>query len=60
MGTTKEGTLALYSRYCLVAQSDLLPLGCGGLWEQIPHQGLDPQSIILKIKSLAQAAAVSH
>ncbi|KAF7977050.1 hypothetical protein HWV62_4824 [Athelia sp. TMB] len=28
--------------------------GCGGLWEQIPHQGLDPQSIILKIKSLSQ------
>jgi len=28
--------------------------GCGGLWEQIPHQGLDPQSIILKIKQLSQ------
>jgi len=28
--------------------------GCGGLWEQIPHQGLDPQSIIVKIKSLSQ------
>ncbi|TFK98234.1 thiamine diphosphate-binding protein [Pterulicium gracile] len=28
--------------------------GCGGMWEQIPHQGLDPQSIILKIKQLAQ------
>jgi len=29
--------------------------GCGGLWEQIPHQGLDPQSIILKIKQLSQS-----
>lgn len=28
--------------------------GCGGLWEQIPHQGLDPQSIIVKIKQLSQ------
>jgi transketolase len=28
--------------------------GCGGMWEQIPHQGLDPQSIILKIKQLSQ------
>lgn len=27
--------------------------GCGGLWEQIPHQGLDPQSIIMRIKRLA-------
>ncbi|ETW82787.1 hypothetical protein HETIRDRAFT_157105 [Heterobasidion irregulare TC 32-1] len=27
--------------------------GCGGLQEQIPHQGLDPQSIILKIKTLS-------
>ncbi|KAG6844687.1 hypothetical protein H0H87_004662 [Tephrocybe sp. NHM501043] len=27
--------------------------GCGGLWEQIPYQGLDSQSIILKIKQLA-------
>ncbi|KAF5339243.1 hypothetical protein D9758_013290 [Tetrapyrgos nigripes] len=34
--------------------------GCGGLWEQIPHQNLDPQAIIVKIKALAQAAAVSH
>jgi len=31
--------------------------GCGGLWEQIPHQGLDPQSIILKIKQLAQLSS---
>ncbi|KAJ6549473.1 transketolase [Mycena sp. CBHHK59/15] len=28
--------------------------GSGGLWEQIPHQGLDPQSIVLKIKQLTQ------
>ncbi|KAH8116771.1 thiamine diphosphate-binding protein [Phellopilus nigrolimitatus] len=28
--------------------------GCGGLQEQIPHQGLDPQSIIVKIKQLSQ------
>ncbi|MCX7592796.1 MAG: transketolase [Fischerella sp.] len=24
--------------------------GCGGLWEQFPHQGLDPESIIKKVK----------
>jgi transketolase C-terminal domain/subunit len=28
--------------------------GCGGLWEQIYHQNLDPQSIVLKIKQLSQ------
>ncbi|KIM39362.1 hypothetical protein M413DRAFT_447293 [Hebeloma cylindrosporum] len=28
--------------------------GCGGLWEQIAFQNLDPQSIILKIKQLSQ------
>ncbi|KAJ7895095.1 thiamine diphosphate-binding protein [Mycena leptocephala] len=28
--------------------------GSGGLWEQIPHQGLDPQAIVLKIKQLTQ------
>jgi len=27
--------------------------GCGGLWEQVPHQGLDPQAIVLKIKQLS-------
>lgn len=27
--------------------------GCGGLSEQIPHQNLDPQSIIMKIKRLS-------
>jgi len=27
--------------------------GCGGLQEQIPYQGLDPQSIIVKIKALS-------
>jgi transketolase len=26
--------------------------GCGGLWEQYPYQGLDPESIISKVKSL--------
>ena len=26
--------------------------GCGGLWEQFPHQGLDPQGIIAKVKEL--------
>ncbi|EKM57780.1 uncharacterized protein PHACADRAFT_251622 [Phanerochaete carnosa HHB-10118-sp] len=30
--------------------------GCGGLTEQIPHQGLDPQSIILKIRQLSQGS----
>ncbi|KAF8729070.1 hypothetical protein AX14_006493 [Amanita brunnescens Koide BX004] len=28
--------------------------GCGGIWEQIPYQGLDSQSIVKKIKELAQ------
>ncbi|KIJ62869.1 hypothetical protein HYDPIDRAFT_93587 [Hydnomerulius pinastri MD-312] len=28
--------------------------GCGGLSEQIPHQNLDPQSIIMRIKQLSQ------
>jgi transketolase len=27
--------------------------GCGGLWEQFPHQGLDPAGIINKVKQLA-------
>lgn len=26
--------------------------GCGGLWEQYPHQGLDPVGIISKVKAL--------
>jgi transketolase C-terminal domain/subunit len=26
--------------------------GCGGLWEQFPHQGLDPTSIINQVKAL--------
>ncbi|NOT11857.1 MAG: transketolase [Methylococcaceae bacterium] len=26
--------------------------GCGGLWEQFPHQGIDPAGIIAKTKSL--------
>ncbi|KAF8813439.1 transketolase [Phlegmacium glaucopus] len=40
IGTTKEGKS--------------LHLSCGGLWEQIPYQNLDPQSIISKIKQLSQ------
>ncbi|MFQ4145718.1 transketolase C-terminal domain-containing protein [Chlorogloeopsis sp. ULAP02] len=26
--------------------------GCGGLWEQFPHQGIDPVSIMNKVKEL--------
>ncbi len=26
--------------------------GCGGLWEQFPHQGIDPDGIIKKIKEI--------
>jgi transketolase C-terminal domain/subunit len=26
--------------------------GCGGLWEQFPHQGIDPAGIMAKIKSM--------
>jgi len=26
--------------------------GCGGLWEQYPHQGIDPDGIMAKIKEL--------
>jgi transketolase len=26
--------------------------GCGGLWEQYPHQGIDPTGIIAKVKEL--------
>lgn len=26
--------------------------GCGGLWEQYPHQGIDPDGIISKVKQL--------
>jgi transketolase len=26
--------------------------GCGGLWEQYPHQGLDPDGIMKKVKQL--------
>jgi transketolase len=26
--------------------------GCGGLWEQFPHQGIDPVGIMNKVKSL--------
>ncbi|KZT27199.1 Thiamin diphosphate-binding protein [Neolentinus lepideus HHB14362 ss-1] len=34
--------------------------GCGGLQEQIPFQGLDPQSIIVKIHQLSAANANKH
>jgi transketolase C-terminal domain/subunit len=27
--------------------------GCGGLWEQFPHQGIDPDGIMAKVKELA-------
>lgn len=27
--------------------------GCGGLWEQFPHQGIDPAGIMKTVKSLA-------
>ena len=26
--------------------------GCGGLWEQFPHQGIDPAGIMKKVKEL--------
>ena len=28
--------------------------GCGGLWEQFPHQGIDPAGIMAKTKALIQ------
>ncbi|WP_191756284.1 hypothetical protein [Komarekiella delphini-convector] len=28
--------------------------GCGGLWEQYPYQGIDPVSIINKVKKLLE------
>lgn len=28
--------------------------GCGGLWEQFPHQGIDPESIMNKVKELVR------
>ncbi len=28
--------------------------GCGGLWEQFPHQGIDPMSIMNKVKDLVK------
>jgi transketolase len=28
--------------------------GCGGLWEQYPHQGIDPVSIMNKVKDLVK------
>ena len=26
--------------------------GCGGLWEQFPHQGIDPTGIMAKVKEM--------
>ncbi|TRM65112.1 thiamine diphosphate-binding protein [Schizophyllum amplum] len=34
--------------------------GSGGLWEQIYHQSLDPQSIIVKIKQLNQGLSLNQ
>ncbi|KAI4526004.1 thiamine diphosphate-binding protein [Schizophyllum commune Loenen D] len=34
--------------------------GSGGLWEQVYHQGLDPQSIIQKIKELNQGLSLNQ
>ncbi|MDT9190664.1 transketolase [Limnospira fusiformis KN01] len=28
--------------------------GCGGLWEQFPHQGIDPNGIMTKVKELVR------
>ena len=28
--------------------------GCGGLWEQFPHQGLDPEGIMAKVKEMVK------
>lgn len=30
--------------------------GCGGLWEQYPYQGLDPQGIMSHVKALSEGA----
>jgi hypothetical protein len=42
MGTTKEGACHVsYKSWILCTKK--VTLGCGGLQEQIPYQGLDPQ-----------------
>jgi transketolase C-terminal domain/subunit len=28
--------------------------GCGGLWEQFPHQGIGPEGIMSKVKELVK------
>jgi transketolase C-terminal domain/subunit len=33
--------------------------GCGSLWEQYPHQGLDPDSIMAKVKELVKSLGKS-
>jgi hypothetical protein len=41
LGTNKEGTC--YAHLQLDSLDRSVALGCGGLQEQIPYQGLDPQ-----------------
>lgn len=45
MGTTKEG--ACHASYNIWTIPKDITLGCGGLQEQIPYQGLDPQCTCL-------------
>ncbi|MEM9156147.1 MAG: transketolase C-terminal domain-containing protein [Cyanobacteria bacterium P01_F01_bin.33] len=33
--------------------------GCGGLWEQFPHQGIDPVGIMKKVKELVASASTN-
>jgi hypothetical protein len=41
LGTNKEGTY--FHRLTQKCPTQDITVGCGGLQEQIPHQGLDPQ-----------------
>jgi hypothetical protein len=41
LGTNKEGMCYLHLQLDTLDRN--ITLGCGGLQEQIPHQGLDPQ-----------------
>ena len=44
MGATKEGKLLYtYISHPYLTLALVNFLGCGGLWEQIPYQNLDPQ-----------------
>ncbi|KAF9462295.1 thiamine diphosphate-binding protein [Collybia nuda] len=50
---SKMGTWLLERGYCIrYAYMGVRHEGCGGLWEQIHHQGLDPESIEERIRSL--------